>query len=159
MGRWVIFSSVVISSIVISRSVPTPNPDTNLVLSSPACSTVRNQIISNLYSHSSFLIQKIGDKLKEKHTKENYDLIQQLMNLPAANYETNRPKKRVKVDEDDARSNEIILDLSWCDRDLIVDNLMKNHHCAIMYSSKVSRAVKVRIIFWCDYWLLTNKAT
>ena len=37
---------------------------------------VRNQIISNLYSHSSFLIQKISDKLKEERMKENFELIQ-----------------------------------------------------------------------------------
>ena len=66
------------------------------------------------------------------------------MNLPAANYEIDRPIKKAKLDDDEAKSNEIILDLSWTDRDLIVDNLMKNHHCAIMYSSQVGRAIKVR---------------
>lgn len=105
---------------------------------------IRNQIISNLYSHSSFLIQRIGDKLKAERMKENFELIQTLMNLPAANYQPDEPKsKKAKLDADSAQSNEIILDLNWADRDLIVDNLMKNHHCAIMYSAVVSRAVKV----------------
>lgn len=106
--------------------------------------SVRNQIIDNLYGHTSFLIQKIGDKLKAERMKKNFELIQTLMNLPAANYQSDEPKnKKVKLDADSAQPNEIILDLSWADRDLVVDNLMKNHHAAVLFSKQISRSVKV----------------
>ena len=123
--------------------------------------SVRNDIISNLYSHSSYLIKKISDNLKEEKMKANFELMQTLLNLPAANYETDRPKKRTKLDVDDAKSGEIILDLSWTDRDLIVDNLLKNHHCAIMYSSLVPRSVKVirlSIVLCFNCFLISNRS-
>lgn len=106
----------------------------------------RNKIINNLYAHTSFLYRRISPAEKDHSENENFQLIKTLLNLPSSSYPNKANNKRFKVDEkkpDEKRSNEIILDLAWKDRDLILDNLTQNHHGGVRFSNQVSAEIKV----------------